>query len=78
LLGRVLLAALPDERLDAFIESLQPKAETPHTATGKCKLRELIRRARADGFVLVDQEVSSASDPSRCQSGTMTARWWPR
>jgi IclR family pca regulon transcriptional regulator len=76
-LGRVLLAAFPDERLDAFLDALEPRAETPHTVTSKRKLRELIRRARADGYALVDQEAElgfrSVAVPIRRYDGTVVA-----
>lgn len=55
-LGRVLLAGLPDEALDAYLERVEPKALTRHTVTDKGALRAVILQARADGYATtVDQ-----------------------
>jgi IclR family pca regulon transcriptional regulator len=56
-LGRVLLGALDDEALDDYLDRLEPAAVTEHTVTDKRRLRELILRAREQGFALGDQEV---------------------
>jgi IclR family transcriptional regulator, pca regulon regulatory protein len=55
-LGRVLLSALPDERLEAFLKALRPTALTPQTDTDKAALRRAIAAARAQDHALVDQE----------------------
>jgi IclR family transcriptional regulator, pca regulon regulatory protein len=76
-LGRVLLAALPDSALGAYLKRLQPDVLTPHTVTDKRKLRELIGRAREQGFALVDQEAElgfrSISVPLRRHDGKTIA-----
>ena len=56
-LGRILLATLDDDRLEAFLSRVQPKRLTPHTLLGKNELRRAILKARNDGYSLVDQEV---------------------
>lgn len=56
-LGRVLLAGLPDDHLDAWLERLQPVPYTPKTVTDRALLREAILRARQDGFATVDEEL---------------------
>jgi len=55
-LGRVLLAGLADDALDAFLKTLKPLALTPHTVTDKRALRRLVLAARRAGFALADQE----------------------
>ncbi len=56
-LGRIQLASLDDAQLEAFMARSVPKPLTPHTVTNKDALRRAIRKARDDGFSLVDQEV---------------------
>jgi len=55
--GRVLLAALPQAEVDAWIarETLAPL--TPHTITHAERLRIEIARTRAQGYAIVDQEL---------------------
>ncbi|WP_112248551.1 IclR family transcriptional regulator domain-containing protein [Kribbella monticola] len=56
-MGRVLLAGLPEEELSAYLESLDAEAHTEHTVTSTDALREVVTRAGADGYALVDQEL---------------------
>jgi IclR family pca regulon transcriptional regulator len=56
-LGRILLAGFDDDRLDALLSRVEPKALTAHTVVDTAKLRRTIRKARTDGYALVDQEV---------------------
>lgn len=56
-LGRVLLAGLPDEDLDAWLGRLQPRPYTPKTVTDKASLRQAVLRARDDGFATVDEQL---------------------
>ena len=56
-MGRVLLAGLPEEELSAYLDSLSPEALTEHTVTSVEGLREVVARAGADGYALVDQEL---------------------
>jgi IclR family pca regulon transcriptional regulator len=58
-LGRVLLAALDDDALDAFLAQTKVPKLTPATVTDKRALRSHIIKARADGFSLVDQEAEA-------------------
>jgi len=55
-MGRVLLASLTDEALDAFLKRLEPRAFTPFTITDKRKLKRAILKVREDGMCLGDQE----------------------
>jgi IclR family transcriptional regulator, pca regulon regulatory protein len=56
-MGRVLLAALPDAELDAFLADAQLERFTERTVADPAKLRDVIERVRDDGFALVDQEL---------------------
>jgi len=56
-MGRVLLAALPDAELDAFITQAKLQSFTPYTVTGKSELRQVIEKVRRNGYSLVDQEL---------------------
>jgi IclR family pca regulon transcriptional regulator len=58
-LGRVLLAALNDDALDAFLAQTKVPKLTPATVTDKRALRGHIIKTRADGFSLVDQEAEA-------------------
>ena len=55
--GRVLLAALPQASVDAWIERQTLQPLTPNTIVNKERLRLEIARARANGYATVDQEL---------------------
>ncbi|HWP19901.1 MAG TPA: IclR family transcriptional regulator C-terminal domain-containing protein [Burkholderiaceae bacterium] len=55
--GRVLLASLPQEQVDGWLEQQQLEPLTPHTITHRERLRIEIARARAQGYAMVDQEL---------------------
>ncbi|HWK48018.1 MAG TPA: IclR family transcriptional regulator C-terminal domain-containing protein [Stellaceae bacterium] len=55
-LGRVLLAALPDDTLTAYLARTEFVEITPYTVTDPAWLKEEILRVRAAGFAFVDQE----------------------
>ncbi|MFD1949871.1 IclR family transcriptional regulator C-terminal domain-containing protein [Sphingomonas arantia] len=56
-MGRVLLAGLPEEELDAYLDRTELVASTPRTVTDRTELRRLITKAREEGFAVVDQEL---------------------
>ncbi len=56
-MGRILLAALPEVELVSYLDRLETHALTPKTITDKNLLGEIIRRVRADGFALADEEL---------------------
>lgn len=56
-LGRVLLAALPEIELAAYLEAVHVKALTPKTILDKQLLGEIIRSVRSDGFAITDEEL---------------------
>ncbi|RBY78209.1 IclR family transcriptional regulator [Geodermatophilus sp. TF02-6] len=75
--GRVQLAALPDDRLDAYLTRARLEPRTARTTTDPVKLRDRLLEVRAQGFALVDQEleegVTSIAVPVRDASGTVVA-----
>lgn len=56
-MGRVLLAQLDDEALEAYLGRVQPDPLTDRTPVDPDRLRELVQRARRDGFAVADGEV---------------------
>jgi IclR family transcriptional regulator, pca regulon regulatory protein len=55
--GRVLLAALPDDELDAHLERCRPARTTPHTLTTAREIRARVELARSERFALTDEEL---------------------
>ena len=55
--GRVLLSALPQPEVDAWIARQTLAPLTPNTVTSADRLRLEIARARAQGYATVDQEL---------------------
>jgi IclR family transcriptional regulator, pca regulon regulatory protein len=76
-MGRVLLAALPDAELDAFLAGARLEAFTARTITDPAGLREAIEQVRENGWALVDQELElglrSIAAPLRTQGATIAA-----
>ena len=56
-MGRMLLAGLPDEELQARLESHHMQRFTEHTTTDVDALLAHIRQARQQGWCLVNQEL---------------------
>jgi IclR family pca regulon transcriptional regulator len=56
-LGRVLLAALPDDEVDNRLSQLSLEPLTEHTLTDPTSLKEELMRVRKQGWSLVDQEL---------------------
>lgn len=76
-LGRVLLAALPDMALTAYLARTTLRAVTPHTLTDPAAVRARIAAAREEGFCFADQEAEhgfrSIAVPLRRYDGTVIA-----
>jgi IclR family transcriptional regulator, pca regulon regulatory protein len=76
-MGRVMLAAQPDERLDEYLESTSLRGLTGHTITSATALRRELRKIRAQGWALVDQELEeglrSIAAPIRDADGQVIA-----
>ena len=56
-MGRVLLASLPDDQLNAYLRDLKPRAYTPKTLTRIPQIRKAILQVRKNGYAVVDQEL---------------------
>ena len=56
-MGRVLLAALPDYALDAYLDTLQPVTVTSRTVTDRTELRRRIVAVRRSGWCYISGEV---------------------
>jgi IclR family pca regulon transcriptional regulator len=54
--GRVLLAALPDEQLQAWLDALHPTRYTRKTTTSTEVLRREVLAAREAGYAITDEE----------------------
>ena len=54
--GRAILSQLPDEALDAWLDTLEPKGVTDFTVTDKRALRQQILHVRKEGFAITAQE----------------------
>lgn len=76
-MGRVLLAGLPEARLEKVIEQTVFEELTPYTITDLERFRELLHQCREEGFALVDQEleegVRSIAAPIRNRGGEVIA-----
>ncbi len=72
-IGHVLLSGLPDEELEEFLQSEAFPKLTAFTITDKDDLRKAIKKARADGYSLVDQQLEmglrAIAVPVRGQTG---------
>ncbi|PRX99840.1 IclR family transcriptional regulator domain-containing protein [Allonocardiopsis opalescens] len=76
-MGRVLLAGLPEEELDAYLERLVPDRLTARTVASASGLRAEVARVRAQGWAIVDQELEeglrSVAAPIRDRDGRVVA-----
>jgi IclR family transcriptional regulator, pca regulon regulatory protein len=58
-MGRVLLAALPDEDLAEYLRNLKPRAYTPKTLTRVSQIKRTILEVRKNGYAIVDEELEA-------------------
>ena len=76
-MGRVLLAAQPEPWLDAYLSTASLHHLTGHTITTASGLRQELRKIRARGWALIDQELEeglrSLAAPIRDSDGTVVA-----
>ncbi len=56
-LGRVFLADLPPQDLDAYIKATKVVAHTPFATADRATLKEMIEKARVDGYAVAAQEL---------------------
>ena len=76
-MGRVLLARLPDEELEAYLGAVELRPLSPKTVTSRDALRAALAKVREQGWALVDQELEeglrSVAAPIRDRSGATIA-----
>ncbi|HEY0359089.1 MAG TPA: IclR family transcriptional regulator C-terminal domain-containing protein, partial [Mycobacteriales bacterium] len=76
-MGRVLLAGLPDDELEAYLSRTELRRLTPKTITSPKALAAELARVRAQGWSLVDQELEEGlraiAAPIRDRSGRVVA-----
>lgn len=76
-MGRVLLAQLARDALDAYLERAELKPLTARTVTSRDELRRVIDQVRHRGYALVDQELEiglrSIAVPIRNAAGVVVA-----
>ena len=76
-MGRVLLAALADADLDAYLDRVELVPLSPRTVTSVETLRSELAKVRRQGWALVDQELEeglrSVAAPIRDRSGATIA-----
>jgi IclR family pca regulon transcriptional regulator len=56
-MGRVLLAALPEQEFSVFLDQVVLKPLTSKTITDKGLFTDVIKQIRADGYALTDEEL---------------------
>ncbi|MGJ7918501.1 IclR family transcriptional regulator C-terminal domain-containing protein, partial [Massilia sp. LXY-6] len=76
-LGRVLLAHLPEDELDAYLARTALLPRTEHTLTDPARLRQLLAEVRRDGYAINNEELElglrSIAVPVRGASGRVLA-----
>lgn len=76
-MGRVLLAALPGDELDAALERMALRPMTAATITTRAALERELERVRRQGWALVDQELEeglrAVAAPIRDPAGRVVA-----
>ncbi|TFW32884.1 IclR family transcriptional regulator domain-containing protein [Massilia horti] len=76
-LGRVLLAHLPQDELDAYLERVELHPRTEHTITDKARLRQVLADVRQNGYAIIDEELElglrSIAVPVRGAAGRVLA-----
>jgi len=76
-MGKVLLAALPDAELDAYLASTELRSILPRTVTDPAELRAQLERVREQGYAIVDQELEEGlvaiAAPVRGRDGRVIA-----
>jgi len=76
-MGRVLLAGLPPEELDTYLERVELRRLSARTITTNAALRGELDRVRMQGWAMVDQELEeglrSVAAPIRDRAGRVVA-----
>jgi IclR family transcriptional regulator, pca regulon regulatory protein len=75
--GRVLLAGLPDDEVDAVLARALVRSTTPNTLTSVEEIRARVQRAREEGVAYTDEElelgIRTMAVPVRDSSGRVEA-----
>lgn len=75
--GRVLMADMAPQDLDAYFAATERPALTRHTVTDEATLRAVLADVRRDGYALIDQEVEEGlraiAVPIRSRDGRVVA-----
>ncbi|MGY1703725.1 IclR family transcriptional regulator C-terminal domain-containing protein [Geodermatophilus sp. SYSU D00697] len=75
--GRVLLAGLPDDEVDALLARAALRSTTPNTLTSTDAIRARVQRAREEGVAYTDEElelgIRTMAVPVRDSSGRVVA-----
>jgi IclR family pca regulon transcriptional regulator len=76
-MGRVLLAGLPDDELEAYLKNIRLDRLTARTVSTAAALRTELQRVRAQGWAMVDQELGeglrAVAAPIRDRAGRVVA-----
>jgi IclR family pca regulon transcriptional regulator len=76
-LGRVMLAHLPPQELDAYFARVKLKPMTERTVVNQKKLRDILAQVQRDGYAVIDEELElglrSIAVPVRGASGNVLA-----
>ena len=76
-MGRVMLAALPEDEARRRLEAVKREKHTPKTLTGMADLMKELARVREQGYALIDEELElglrSLSVPLRTMDGRTLA-----
>jgi IclR family transcriptional regulator, pca regulon regulatory protein len=76
-LGRVMLANLPEDTLQAYLDRVKLRAFTERTVVSTARLREILSEVRLSGYAVVEEELEvglrSIAVPVRGASGTVHA-----
>jgi len=76
-MGRVLLAGLPDDELEAYLKDIRLERLTARTVSSAAALRAELQRVRAQGWAMVDQELEeglrAVAAPIRDRAGRVVA-----
>jgi len=76
-MGRVLLAGLPDDELEAYLKNIRLDRLTARTVSTAAALRTELQRVRAQGWAMVDQELEeglrAVAAPIRDRAGRVVA-----
>ncbi len=76
-MGRVLLAAMAEGELAAYLERLEPRVLTAKTVTDKNQLKAIVQQTAREGYAVTDEELElglrSIAVPVRSRQGRVVA-----